>query len=60
METKTSVKKKHEAMRPRRRWDNIRMNLKERVCVDVDWIQMAENGIQKRGFFNRVINFRDP
>jgi hypothetical protein len=38
----------------------FRMNLKGRVCVDVEWIQIAQNGIHKRGFLNTVINFRVP
>jgi hypothetical protein len=50
-----SGEEKHEAMRPRRKWDNIRMDLKGRVCVRVDWIQMAQNGIR-----NTVINFQAP
>jgi hypothetical protein len=44
-------KEKHEARKPMRRWGNIRMNHDGRVCVDADWIQMAQNGIQKRGSF---------
>jgi hypothetical protein len=33
----------------RRKWeDNIKMDLKEIVCEDVDWIQLAQYRVQKR------------
>jgi hypothetical protein len=31
--------------RPRRRWEDIRMNLKEVVCGSVDWIHLAQDRI---------------
>jgi hypothetical protein len=52
--------KKKEANRPRSRWDNIRMNLIGIGCVDVDWIQLAQTGLQTRAFLNAVINFLVP
>jgi hypothetical protein len=35
--------------RPRRRWvDNIKMDLREKGCDGVDWIDMAQDGDQWR------------
>jgi hypothetical protein len=45
--------------RPRRRWEErIRMDLREIGWGSVDWIQLAQDGDQWRGFMNAVINLR--
>jgi hypothetical protein len=45
----------------RRGWeDNIRMNLRETGLDGVDWIHLAQVGVQWRVLVNTVINFRVP
>jgi hypothetical protein len=45
--------------RPRRRWDNnIRMDLQEVGCGDVDWIVLAQNGDRWRALVNAIMNLR--
>jgi hypothetical protein len=47
--------------RPRRRWlDNIRMDLVEVGCGDVDWIGLAQDRYRWRAFVNSVLNLRVP
>jgi hypothetical protein len=47
--------------RPRRRWvDNIRMDLGEVVCGDVDWIGLAKGRNRWRALVNSVLNLRVP
>jgi hypothetical protein len=47
--------------RPRRRWmDNIRMDLGEVGCCDVDWIGLAQNRNRWRALVNSVLNVRVP
>jgi hypothetical protein len=47
--------------RPRRGWeDNIKMDLKEMGIDGVNWIQVAEDGVQWRAFVNTVMNLRVP
>jgi hypothetical protein len=47
--------------RPRRRWlDNIRMNLVEVGCGDVDWIGLAQDRDRWRAVVNSVLNLRVP
>jgi hypothetical protein len=47
--------------RPRSRWeDNIKMDLGE-IGVDVvNWIRLAQDGVQWRAFVNTVMNLRVP
>jgi hypothetical protein len=47
--------------RPKRRWlDNIRMNLEETGCSDVDWIALAQDRNRWRALANSVLNLRVP
>jgi hypothetical protein len=39
-----------------RRKDNIKMNLKEIWCMEVDWIQLAQDVIQWHALVNTVMN----
>jgi len=40
--------------------DNIKMNLKEVGCGDMDWIDPAQDRDRWRALVNEVINFRIP
>jgi hypothetical protein len=43
--------------RPRHRWeDNIKMDLKETGCDDVDWFHMAQHMVQWWNIVYTVIN----
>jgi hypothetical protein len=47
--------------RPRCRWvDNIRMDLVEVGCGDVDWIRLAQDRDRWRALVNSVLNLRVP
>jgi hypothetical protein len=47
--------------RPRRRWeDNIKLDLREMRVDGANWIRLAQNGVQWRGFVNMVMNLRFP
>jgi hypothetical protein len=47
--------------RPRRRWvDNIKMDLGEVGCGDVDWIGLSKDRNRGRALVNLVLNFRVP
>jgi hypothetical protein len=47
--------------RPRRRWeDNIKMDLREIVFGDVDWINLAQDRDRWRAPVNTVINLQVP
>jgi hypothetical protein len=47
--------------RPRRRWvDNIRMDLGEVGCYDVDWIGLAKDRNRWRALENSVLYLRVP
>jgi hypothetical protein len=46
-------------VRPRRRWeDNIRMDLQEVGCGDVDWVGLAQDRDGWRAIVNVVMNLR--
>jgi hypothetical protein len=47
--------------RPRRRWeDNIKMDIREIVFGDVDWIHLAQDRDRWRALVNTVMNFWVP
>jgi hypothetical protein len=47
--------------RPRRRWeDNIKMDLQEGGCGNMDWIDLTRNRDRERALVNEVKNFRVP
>jgi hypothetical protein len=47
--------------RPRSRWkDNIKVDLKEMGCEDVDWIRLAQGSVQWQAVMNVVLNLQVP
>jgi hypothetical protein len=40
--------------------DNITMNLREMGIDGKNWIQLAQNTVQWRGFLSTVVNLRVP
>jgi hypothetical protein len=52
-------KERRTARRHRRKWkDNIKINLKGIECKDVEWIHLAQDGVQCRAVVNTVVNLR--
>ena len=47
--------------RPRLRWDgNIKMDLQEGGCGDMDWIELVEDRHRRRALVNAVMNLKAP
>ena len=47
--------------RPKRRWeDNIKMDVREVGCGDMDWIGLAQDIDRWRALVNAVMNLRIP
>jgi hypothetical protein len=46
--------------RPRRRWDDIRTDLRMRGWGGMDWIDLAQDRDQWRALVNTVMNLRVP
>jgi hypothetical protein len=47
--------------RPRRRWeDNIKMDLHEMGCGDMNWIELSRDRDRWRALVNGVMNLRVP
>jgi hypothetical protein len=46
--------------RPRRRWEDSRMDLNEIGWEGVDWIHLAQDKDWLRALVNTVMNFRMP
>jgi hypothetical protein len=47
--------------RPRRRWEyNIRVDLRKIGIDDANWIQLAQDRVQRRACVNTVMNLRVP
>jgi hypothetical protein len=46
--------------RPRRRWEDIKMDLRETGFGDVDWINLAQDRDRWRALVNTVMNLRVP
>jgi hypothetical protein len=46
---------------PRRRWeDNIKLDLRKIGIDGANWIQLAQDMVQRRAFVNTVMNLRVP
>ena len=47
--------------RPRRKWeDNIKMDLQEVGCGDLDWIELAQDRVSWQTLVNAVMKLRVP
>jgi hypothetical protein len=47
--------------RPRCRWeDNIKINLKFIMYEVIDWMQLAQDRVQRRALLNVIMNLRVP
>jgi len=46
--------------RPRRRWEDIRMDLREVGCECVDWMELAQDRDRWRALVSAVMNLRVP
>ena len=54
-------KGKRQLGRPRSSWeDNIKMDLQEVGCMDIDWIDLAQDRNKWRALVNGVMNLRVP
>ena len=46
--------------RPRRRWEDIKMDLLEVGCGSIDWIELAQERDKWRALVNEVMNLQVP
>ena len=46
--------------RPRRRWEDIKLNLQVVGCGNLDWIELTQNTDRWRELVNAVMNLRVP
>jgi len=46
--------------RPRRRWGDIRMDLREVGCGCVDWMELVQDRDRWRALMSAVMNLRVP
>ena len=44
--------------RPRRRWEDIKLDLQEVGCGGMDWIELAQNRNRWRALVNAVMKIR--
>jgi hypothetical protein len=47
-------------IRPRCRWDNIRVDLRDMWCEGVEWMHLAQDRDQWRVLVNTIMNLRVP
>ena len=53
-------KGKRSLWRPRHRWEDIKMDLQDVGCGDMDWIELAQDRDRWRALVNAVMNLRVP
>jgi hypothetical protein len=46
--------------RPRRRWEDIKMDLQEVKCRGMEWIELAQGRDRWRALMKTVMNIRVP
>ena len=51
---------KRPLVRPRRRWEDTKMDLQEVGCEGMDWIELAQDRDRWRALVNAVMNLRVP